>query len=119
VTDADTILIVDDDEGVRALAAEVFGGMGHRVLQASSGPAALLLLEANPDVSVLFTDVIMPGMSGQELADRARTRRPDLLVVMTSGFVKGTPIIDVPFVPKPWRVAELGRTLRGLLQSRP
>jgi len=118
VADTRTVLIVDDDDGVRSLAAEVFDGLGHRVIQASNGKAALEALAAYPEISVLFTDVVMPGMSGQQLADEATRRRPDLLVVMTSGYVKGPPIVDTAFVQKPWRLGDLQRTVQELLGVR-
>lgn len=116
--DARTVLVVDDDDGVRSLAAEVFDGLGHHVIEASNGEAALTALDAHPEISVLFTDVVMPGMSGQQLADVAMRRRPDLLVVMTSGYVKGPPIVDMAFVKKPWRLGDLQRTVRDLLDDR-
>jgi len=62
---------------------------GYRVLEASNGIAALELLEAEKDVRLLFTDVGLPGgLNGRQLADEARRRRPDLLVLFTTGYTR-------------------------------
>lgn len=81
-----TVLTVDDDEDVRELVATVLGGAGFRVLTAASGEAALDLLEGDEAIDVLFTDVVMPGLSGMELARRAKRLRPSLRILVASGY---------------------------------
>lgn len=81
-----TVLTVDDDEDLRTLAADVLGGAGFRVLTAASGEAALDLLEGDEPIDVLFTDVVMPGLSGMELARRAKRLRPSLRILLASGY---------------------------------
>jgi CheY-like chemotaxis protein len=110
-----TVLVVDDDEDIRELAAEVVDRMGHRALQAPNGGAALVLLDEHPEISVLLTDVVMPGMSGQELVARALQSLPHLRILMTSGCVSGPPLERVPFLAKPWRLSDLRRVLSALL----
>jgi len=83
---AETILIVDDDELVRASAATLIGSLGYRVLSAGSGPEALEVLRQDTPVDLMFTDVFMPGgMHGPQLVAAARRLRPDLKVLFGSG----------------------------------
>src|SRR5215210_393536 len=102
------VLVVDDDPRVRATAVSMLRRMGCKVLDAYSGPKAIEVLEAHPEIDVLFADVRMPGMSGPELADEARRLRPDLNVVLTSGYVGKEQVPeDVPFIRKPFRMETL------------
>ena len=80
------VLIVDDDEAVVEITAEILGTLGYDVLIARNGPEAVELLRRNSCVSVLFTDIQMPGMGGEELAAIALMLRPRIRVVFTSGF---------------------------------
>src|SRR3712207_6028602 len=96
-----TVLVVDDVPQVRATAVSILKRIGCNVLDTYSGEAALKLLEARPEIQVLLADVRMPGMTGTELADEARRRRPDVSVILTSGYVgKDEVPEDVPFIPK-------------------
>ena len=104
------VLVVDDDLDVRAIAAQMFEILGLAVIEASSGPEALRLLAQHSEISVLFSDVRMPGMSGAELAAEARKLRPGLRVALTSGYtggVDGTKLRDMHVLPKPWRLNEI------------
>ena len=75
---------------------------------AYNGHSALMILEAHPEIRVLFADVRMPGMSGPKLAQVARRLRPDLRIVLTSGYVSQDDVPDgIPFVPKPWCTGDL------------
>jgi CheY-like chemotaxis protein len=115
------ILVAEDEEDVRLVVSEALAAAGFMVLNAESGPEALRMLEANPGIDLLFTDIRMPGgMDGFELAHRAKQMRPDLRVVYTSGYVKELPwgahgIGHGPMLRKPYRsrdlVAEVNRTL--------
>ncbi len=99
------VLVVEDVPQVRATAVRIMQDLGYTVFDAYNGHQALKLLQAHPEIMVLFTDVRMPGMSGTELAEAAQRLRPDLKIVLTSGYVgpKDVPA-DITFVPKPWRV---------------
>lgn len=101
------VLVVDDNPGVRATAVDMFQALGFNVYDAYNGADALNLLAAHRDIALLFADVRMPGMSGTELAEQARQIRPDVKVVLTSGYIDGPPIKNVPFLRKPYRVSEL------------
>ena len=83
-----TILVVEDENSVRALVARVLRREGYTVLQAESGSDALRTLEANPGVDVMLTDMVMPGMSGAALAERAIAMRPELHVIYMSGYTE-------------------------------
>jgi CheY-like chemotaxis protein len=106
------VLIVDDDEATLDITAEVFEILGYDVVTAESGRVALEVLRKNPRVSVLFTDLQMPGMGGEELAEIAVKLRPAIRVVFTSGF--RTPPRDAAFVPKPYKALDLIRVLPPL-----
>jgi len=82
-----TILIVEDEEEVRALARDVLEMGGYVVLEATDAAHAASLGESHPDpIDLLITDVVMPGMSGPDLARRVRARRPALRVLCMSGY---------------------------------
>ena len=110
-----TILVVDDDEGVRDLAAIVVEELGYFVRTAADGEEALRILREDQAVDLLFTDVVMPGgLSGFALARRAKDLRPDLRVIYATGFYDGVPdaaSIHGPIMKKPYRPAELARQL--------
>ena len=107
-----TILAVDDDPIVLLNTATVLADMGHSVLQAESGRAALALLAEN-EVDLLLTDYAMPLMSGGDLIDRARQNDPGLRVIVVSGYAdmpEGA-VIDVPRLAKPFTDAELAEAI--------
>ncbi len=117
------ILVVEDEERMRLVVEEAFRELGYQVIVAEDGKKALALLDANPGVSLLFTDVVMPEMSGRELAKEALSRRPDLKVVYTTGFSRNAVIHngildpDVNFLPKPFTVENLARKVRSVLDE--
>ena len=117
-----TILAVDDDDDVRALVIDVLQGLGYAVLAAANGRQALEMLRDAPEVDLLFTDLVMPGgLSGTELVHLARGLRPDLKVLLTSGYVGHRMLAARPmdeaeaFLPKPYRPAVLAHRIRALL----
>ena len=83
-----TILVVEDEPGVRAFTTEALSELGYTVLAADGGAAALRILDAHPEIDLLFTDVVMPDMNGRKVADEARVRRPDLKVLFTTGYTR-------------------------------
>lgn len=108
------ILLVDDDEAVRETSAEMLQELGYTVVQATSGHAALGMLDQHDDVEVMVTDVRMPGMSGLELSDIAARRFQALRVILISGYFLPQPI-NRRFLQKPFRIRELDEAIRAEL----
>jgi DNA-binding NtrC family response regulator len=113
------VLIVEDEPELLALAASLFRSIGYDVLSASNGADARLVIERDPaSVQVLFTDMVMPGVTGLELAEWVSETHPDIQVVLTSGY--NTPDMGderermdrFPFVSKPYRLADIARAMR-------
>ena len=112
------VLVVEDVPQIRATAMQLFQELGCEVFDAYNGHGALKILEARPEIQVLFADVRMSGMSGPDLARVARRLRPDLRIVLTSGYVSRDEVPDdIPFVPKPWRAGDLVQVV-GLAPTR-
>ena len=116
------ILVVEDDADVRAHAVMMLRELGYGVLEAPDGERALRLFEAQPDVSLLFTDVGLPGaMNGRQLADALRRRRPDLPVLFTTGYARNAIVhhgrLDpgVELLPKPFSFSELANKIHQVL----
>ena len=107
-----TVLVVDDEPAVRAMAVDMLRALGLEVLDAYNGQDALRLLSQHPEIRLLFTDVRMPGMTGVELAEAARRLRPNLKVIVTSAYV-GEDIVPSSdlFVPKPFRLDQLAAAI--------
>jgi PAS domain S-box-containing protein len=121
---AETILVAEDDDDVRAYTAECLRDLGYKVLEAHDGPAALRLLERQGQVvDLLFTDVVMPGMSGRELADAARARQPGLKLLFTSGYTRNAIVhagrLDhgVEMIAKPFTYQALAQKVRDVLDG--
>jgi CheY-like chemotaxis protein len=103
-----TVLVVDDDPAVMAIASELLEQRGFRILSAPNGKIALKTLGGAAGVDVLFTDFAMPGMDGLELADHARKMRPGLQVLLTSGYAPELiEMRGIEFIPKPYGIEEL------------
>ncbi|MEX1205293.1 MAG: PAS domain S-box protein [Dongiaceae bacterium] len=120
----ETVLVVEDDTAVRELVVSQLAGLGYAVLQAPDGPAAEAVLEGGAAVDLLFTDIVMPGgMTGRQLADRARRRRPGLKVLFTSGYAENAVVhqgrLDpgVHLLSKPYKKLDLARKIRQVLDS--
>jgi CheY-like chemotaxis protein len=115
------VLVVDDDPCVRAVGADILADAGFAVLEACDAAEALVVLAAHPDISVVFSDVEMPGaLDGLALASRASELRPGIGIVLTSG---GHPIdatklpCDGLFVRKPYAGAVLLRRIADAMRS--
>ena len=107
------VLVVEDMPQTRATAVQIFEEIGCTVFDAYNGQQALNILKEHPEIRVLFTDVRLPGMTGDVLACQARRLRPDLRVVLTSGYVGRDAVPDgLPFVPKPWHAHDLIAAVR-------
>ncbi|WP_114946548.1 hybrid sensor histidine kinase/response regulator [Microvirga calopogonii] len=117
---AGTVLIVEDEPAVREVASDIFDSLGYDVVTASDANDALGILEVNPSIDVLFSDVIMPnGMNGVELSRKAREMRPGLRILLASGYpMSALPSeglgAGVSFISKPYRWTELAEKLRVL-----
>jgi CheY-like chemotaxis protein len=112
------VLIVEDEALLRMNAAEMIAEAGFEVAEAANADEAIAILEARPNIHVVFTDVQMPGsMDGLKLARFVRGRWPPIKIVATSGFVR-VGEQDLPegsrFVTKPYMAAEIVATLREL-----
>jgi len=106
---AEKVLLVDDDEDILGVAAEIMESLGYDIVTARTGLEALALLRDNSSISILFTDIQMPGMGGEELAGIAAASRPDLRVIFASGSAR--PSTDAAFLQKPYKAADLARVL--------
>ncbi len=120
----ETVLVVEDDPDVRAYTEGMVGELGYRVLAAHDSAAALQVLDAHPEVDLMFTDVGLPGgCDGRRLADEARQRHPALKVLFTTGYARDAivhggrldPGIEVVF--KPFRYSELALRIRHALDT--
>jgi DNA-binding NtrC family response regulator len=123
--DPHKILIVEDDHLVSAFATEVLEAEGYCLVVAYNAAEALAKLEAEPDIGLLFTDIVMPGgCDGLTLAELAKRRHPHLRVLYTSGYaarlagINAVPLLG-PFMPKPYRPRQLADTIAGILGAEP
>jgi len=119
-----TVLVVDDEEGLRELAKRLLQRQGYTVLTAANADEALQLFERNASIDVLLTDVVMPGASGPELTRRLVERRPALKVIYMSGYTEdaiaqhGVLNPGIAFLHKPFTSVTLGRKIREVLDRR-
>jgi PAS domain S-box-containing protein len=117
------IMVVEDEERVRAISVEALRELGYGVVEAAGPRDALRQLEAGQCVALLFTDVVMPEMSGRELADRARAHDPGLKVLYTTGYTRnaivhnGTLDPGTHLLTKPFTVEDLGLKVRKILDE--
>jgi CheY-like chemotaxis protein len=119
----ETVLLVEDEPLVRSLAARVLREQGYTVLEASNGEEALRLAHehAAKEIHLLFTDVVMPRMSGREVAEHLVKVRPRMQVLYTSGYTEDSifhhGVMDdgVAFLQKPFKPDDLARKVREVL----
>jgi PAS domain S-box-containing protein len=121
---SELVLVVEDDPDVRDYTLEMVGDLGYSVLSAPDGASALRLLDSNREVSLLFTDVGLPGgMNGRQLAEQALRRQPRLKVLYTTGYARNAivhqgrldPGVEVIF--KPFTYSDLAKTIRRVLDD--
>jgi PAS domain S-box-containing protein len=124
VAQAGTVLIVDDDEQVMNVAVEMFDSLGYEILTANDASEALDILMRDRKIDVLFSDVVMPrGMNGIELAREARTLRPEMKIILASGYPlpamekAKVDLVETAFIAKPYRWSEVVERLRTLESS--
>lgn len=118
----ETILVVDDDASVRHIVAACLQSYGYRVLEAANAQEALEICRRHEGpIQLLLTDVVMPGMNGLELARHVMDLRPEIHVIVMSGIVDNTVIVNstlkptTPFFHKPFSLEELALKVREVL----
>jgi PAS domain S-box-containing protein len=121
---SETVLVVEDDDSLRAYASDILTELGYRVVVASNAAVALEIIDRGLPIDLLFTDVVMPGgMNGRELADEVLRRRPGLKVLFTTGYTRNAIIhhgrLDpgVHLLGKPYTFEELSSRVRALLDD--
>jgi PAS domain S-box-containing protein len=122
----ETVLVIDDEDSVRMLVSDVLREAGYRVLLAPNGPAGLKILDAEPRIDLLVTDVGLPGgLNGRQVADAARTTRPDLKVLFITGYAENAAIgngllgAGMSVIGKPFSMASLAGRVREIIDSEP
>jgi len=122
----ETVLVVEDEDGVRELLWKILTEHGHTVLEARHGRDALTVAGGySHPIQLLVTDVVMPEMGAGELVDRLLTQRPDLKVLFISGYTndevlrRGVTQTDAAFIQKPFEAQNLMRKVRQLLDGKP
>jgi two-component system cell cycle sensor histidine kinase/response regulator CckA len=118
-----TVLLVEDEDMVRAVAERALARQGYSVLTAENGEAALEVLDAHGRPDLLISDVVMPTMDGPTMVRHARERYPDLPIIFISGYAeeqlrKSIDIANVAFLPKPFSVHQLAEAARASLAGR-
>jgi PAS domain S-box-containing protein len=121
----ETILVAEDDDEVRASAAEMLTDLGYRVYKARDAVSALSVIEKGHAIDLLFTDVVMPGeLRSPELARKAKERLPNIAVLFTSGYTENAIVhggrldAEVDLLPKPYTRDALARKIRQVLQRK-
>ncbi len=113
-----TILVVDDDESVRRVTERLLLSSGFAVLTAASGPDAIAVASAHPGtIDLMLTDIVMPGISGRDLARELAVQRPSMKILFMSGYHQDSPLADSQFLAKPFHRGELLDKVRVLLAS--
>jgi signal transduction histidine kinase/CheY-like chemotaxis protein len=117
------VLVVEDEEQVRRLSVEALRELGYTVLEAPGAAVALKILDERPDVTLLFTDIVMPDINGRKLADEAQRRRPELKVLYTTGYTNNAIIHNgvldagVHLITKPFTLEQLAAKVSEVLAS--
>jgi PAS domain S-box-containing protein len=123
VARGETVLVVEDEAAVRKLTVQSLADLGYKVVEADNGEQALDLLGAHPEVSLLFTDVVMPQMNGHQLAQEALKRKPGLKVLYTTGYTRNAVVHNgvldpgVKLLHKPFTLDALAHAVRRALDS--
>jgi signal transduction histidine kinase/CheY-like chemotaxis protein len=119
----ETVLVVEDEDGVRRMTVEALQSLGYTVIAAAGPEHALDLLNEGVRANLLFTDIVMPGMDGRALAERIKEKQPEVKVLFTTGYTRGAPLYDViaesggAMLPKPFTVEQLAAKIRSTLDA--
>jgi CheY-like chemotaxis protein len=118
---SETILVVEDHDGLREYSAGVLRELGYNVLEAPDGETGLRLLKNKPDVDLLFTDVVLPGLNGRQLANEALKIIPRLKVLFTTGYTRNAIVHNgrldegVSLLTKPFTYTSIASKVRTIL----
>ncbi|MEQ4596907.1 MAG: response regulator, partial [Methylobacteriaceae bacterium] len=118
----ETVLVVEDELVVRDLVVEVLRELGYRAIEAPDGPSGLEIVRSSARIDLLVTDVGLPGLNGRQLADHARTLRPELRVLFMTGYAEnatfgGGPLDpDMQMITKPFPVERLAARIREMME---
>ena len=121
--DRHTVLVIEDDPLIRELAVEALRDAGYAVLEAMAGGDAIVIFEGCPEIDVVFTDIVMPGIDGFKLADMIKVRRPGVKILYTTGYARNAIVhqgrLDpgVELIVKPFTSAALAGKIRQLLDG--
>jgi len=122
--EGEVVLVIDDEPTIRMLVAEVLSDAGYAVIEAPDGPGGLRVLESNARIDLLITDVGLPGgMNGRQVADAARTTRPDLKVLFVTGYAENAVVGNgrlekgMFVLSKPFPIEELAGRIREIIAS--
>lgn len=121
----ETILIVEDDDGVRQYAAEILRDLNYQIIEAKDSASALRLLDAKKDFDLLLTDVVLPGKNGRELADEVERQRPGMKIIFMTGYSRNAIVhqgrLDrgTELLQKPLTERALARKIRQVLDATP
>ncbi len=119
----EVVLVVDDEPAVRQFSVDALQELGYRVLEADGAASALRVLEAHPEIDLLFTDIVMPDVNGRKLADAAREKRPGLRVLYTTGYTRNAVVHNgvldpgVELIGKPYSLEQLAAKVRQVLDA--
>jgi CheY-like chemotaxis protein len=112
-----TILVVDDDPLIAMSTADMLEDLGHVVIEANSGQRALEIIDGGQNIDLMMTDQAMPGMTGIQLAEIVRSKRPKLPVLLATGFtdLPASKLTNLPRLSKPYQQAQLQAEIEKLL----
>jgi CheY-like chemotaxis protein len=122
--DGEVVLVVEDNEDVRNYSVMILSELGYEVLEAHDAESALRTMESVDRVDLLFTDVILPGKTGRALADIAKARWPELLVLYTTGYARDAIVhhgrldAGVQLISKPFTFEQLAARVREVLDQK-
>ena len=120
---SEVILVVEDEQRLRHFAVDALRELGYTAISAGSPREALVALEEQPQITMLFTDIVMPEMTGRQLAERALEMRADLKVLFTTGYTRNAVVhngmidVGVAFLAKPYAMGDLARKVRAVLDG--
>ena len=122
-TRSEMVLVVEDDEVIRALVLDTLADQGYRTCQAADGPAGLAILQSPEDIDLLVTDIGLPGLNGRQLADAGRQLRPGLRVLYMTGYAQNT-LSDLEalapgmeLITKPFAIDAFSHRVRAMLDA--
>ena len=122
-TSSEVILVVEDEARVRHYAVDALRELGYTAISAASPIEALKAINERPEITMLFTDIVMPEMTGRQLADAAAAIRPDLKILFTTGYTRNAVVhngmidVGVAFLSKPYGMGDLARKVRDVLDG--